>query len=48
MSQISLDMLAPPIAAQGYVNGIQKQISLKDYAGQWLILFFYGSDFTFV
>ncbi len=48
MNHISLDMLAPPITAQAYVNGTQKQISLGDYTGEWLILLFYGSDFTFV
>ncbi|VDM11860.1 unnamed protein product [Wuchereria bancrofti] len=30
------------------VNGDFKTISMKDYKGKWLILFFYPLDFTFV
>ncbi|MBN8210592.1 redoxin domain-containing protein [Bacillus sp. NTK071] len=25
-----------------------KEVSLEDYRGKWVILFFYSSDFTFV
>jgi len=31
-----------------YQKGEFKKISLSDYKGQWLILFFYPRDFTFV
>jgi len=31
-----------------YQNGEFKKISLSDYKGRWLILFFYPRDFTFV
>lgn len=29
-------------------NEIKKGVSLKDYRGKWLILFFYPADFTFI
>lgn len=31
-----------------YVNNNEKKISLSDYAGTWVVLFFYPADFTFV
>jgi len=31
-----------------YHNGEFKKISLSDYSGKWLVLFFYPRDFTFV
>ena len=31
-----------------YHNGEFKDINLSDYAGKWLVLFFYPRDFTFV
>jgi peroxiredoxin 2/4 len=33
---------------KAYQNGEFKDISLSDYAGKWLVLFFYPRDFTFV
>ena len=30
------------------VNGAFKDISKADYAGKWVVLFFYPMDFTFV
>ena len=31
-----------------FVNGTIKKISLSDYKGKWVILFFYPADFTFI
>ena len=39
---------APDFTLQGIVNNEQKEVSLSDYLGKWVLLFFYGSDFTFV
>lgn len=41
---------APQFVAEAYHNGEKKikQINLESYGGRWVILFFYGSDFTFV
>lgn len=40
--------LAPQFKAQAYVEGQIKEISLSDYKGKWVVLFFYPLDFTFV
>lgn len=39
---------APDFTAQALVNGDIREISLKDYRGKWVVLFFYPLDFTFV
>ena len=39
---------APAFALDAVINGQFKQISLEDYKGKWVILFFYPLDFTFV
>jgi|UniRef100_A0A7S4G8L5 peroxiredoxin (alkyl hydroperoxide reductase subunit C) len=39
---------APAWKAQAVVNGEIKEISLDDYKGKYLVLFFYPLDFTFV
>jgi peroxiredoxin len=39
---------APDFKGQAVVNGQFKEISLSDYKGKWLVLFFYPLDFTFV
>ena len=39
---------APQFKAQAYVDGQIKEISLSDYKGKWVVLFFYPLDFTFV
>lgn len=38
----------PEWTALAYVNGEQKTISSKDYAGKWHVLYWYPLDFTFV
>lgn len=39
---------APKFNAKAVVNGQIKDVALEDYAGQWVVLFFYPLDFTFV
>ncbi|KAI0747385.1 thioredoxin-like protein, partial [Fomes fomentarius] len=39
---------APAFKATAVVDGLFKDISLQDYLGQWVVLFFYPLDFTFV
>ena len=39
---------APAFKATAVVNGDFKEISLSDYKGKWVCLFFYPLDFTFV
>jgi alkyl hydroperoxide reductase subunit AhpC len=41
---------APLFTAEAYYNTEKKikPVSLKQLRGKWVILFFYGSDFTFV
>jgi peroxiredoxin (alkyl hydroperoxide reductase subunit C) len=39
---------APDFKATAVVNGDFKQISLSDYKGKYVVLFFYPLDFTFV
>jgi peroxiredoxin 2/4 len=45
---LQIGKAAPDFTAQAVVNGEIKDISLKDYKGQWVVLFFYPLDFTFV
>lgn len=40
--------LAPPFALDAVVNLEFKKVSLGDYRGKWVVLFFYPGDFTFV
>ncbi len=39
---------APDFKADAVINGEFKQVSLADYKGKYLVLFFYPLDFTFV
>lgn len=39
---------APLFTAAAIVDRKIKKVHLKDYAGKWVLLFFYPSDFTFV
>eukprot|EP01124_Arcella_intermedia_P017577 TRINITY_DN24345_c0_g1_i1.p1 TRINITY_DN24345_c0_g1~~TRINITY_DN24345_c0_g1_i1.p1 ORF type:complete len:198 (+),score=21.40 TRINITY_DN24345_c0_g1_i1:48-641(+) len=39
---------APKFTADALVGGQFKSISLDDYKGKWVVLFFYPLDFTFV
>lgn len=48
MSAIKVGALAPEFKAKAYVAGQFKDVSLKDFSGKWVCLFFYPLDFTFV
>ncbi len=39
---------APDFAVEALVDGQFKTVSLADYKGQWVLLYFYPLDFTFV
>jgi len=39
---------APLFSLEGVVNLEFKKVSLNDYKGKWVVLFFYPADFTFV
>lgn len=39
---------APHFSGTAVVDGQFKDIALSDYAGKWVVLFFYPLDFTFV
>ena len=39
---------SPEFEEDAFVNGEIKKIKLSDYRGQWVVLFFYPADFTFV
>ena len=39
---------APAFKGQAVENGQFREVSLDDYKGKWLVLFFYPLDFTFV
>ena len=39
---------APAFTAPAYFEGEMPEVSLSDYRGKWVVLFFYPLDFTFV
>jgi peroxiredoxin (alkyl hydroperoxide reductase subunit C) len=39
---------APKFVAEAFIDGQIKKVSLEDYKGKWVVLFFYPADFTFV
>ncbi|KAF9357422.1 Peroxiredoxin-2 [Mortierella sp. AD094] len=44
----SVGKIAPAFKATAVVDGAFKEVSLDDYKGQYVVLFFYPLDFTFV
>jgi len=48
IGQLAIQKPAPKWTTQAVVNGEFKEVSLDDYAGKYLVLFFYPADFTFV
>ena len=48
MWNLKVGQAAPDFKAPAFVAGQFKEISLKDYKGKWVCLFFYPLDFTFV
>lgn len=45
---IKINEPAPEFREDAFVNGDIRKVSLSDYRGKWVILFFYPADFTFV
>jgi peroxiredoxin (alkyl hydroperoxide reductase subunit C) len=45
---IKLNEKAPSFKTQALVNNEFKEVSLDDYKGKFVVLFFYPADFTFV
>lgn len=41
-------MIAPDFQAEAYFSGSRITVSLRDYLDNYVVLFFYSSDFTFV
>jgi alkyl hydroperoxide reductase subunit AhpC len=48
MTGSEVGSLAPPFSLDAVVNMEFKKVSLSDYQGKWVVLFFYPGDFTFV
>ncbi|KAF9585338.1 Peroxiredoxin-2 [Lunasporangiospora selenospora] len=44
----SVGKIAPAFKANAVVDGTFQEVSLDDYKGQYVVLFFYPLDFTFV
>jgi len=47
-AQLEIGKLAPAFRGMAVVAGDFAEIALEDYRGQWVVLFFYPLDFTFV
>lgn len=47
-SKAQISKSAPPFNGTAVIRGEFKRISLEDYKGRYLVLFFYPLDFTFV
>ncbi len=47
-SSIKIGETVPNLSFEIFQNEENKTVSLNDYKGKWLILFFYPADFTFV
>jgi NADH-dependent peroxiredoxin subunit C len=45
---VNINEKAPEFNENAFVDGEIKKISLSDYKGKWVVLFFYPADFTFV
>ena len=45
---VIIDKKVPDFGARAYWNGVFKDVRLSDFAGKWVVLFFYPADFTFV
>lgn len=45
---VRINEKAPEFTSEAYIGNDIKKISLADYKGKWVVLFFYPADFTFV
>src|SRR5210317_186973 len=43
-----INQIAPVFTADAFHEGQIKKISLDNYRGKWVVVFFYPADFTFV
>ena len=48
IKMVKIDEQAPAFSEDAYINDEFKKISLSDFKGKWVVLFFYPADFTFV
>ncbi|WP_201456457.1 peroxiredoxin [Chlamydia sp. 17-3921] len=48
MSSSLIGKQAPNFTAQAVLNGEETMVSLKDFLGKYVVLFFYPKDFTYV
>lgn len=47
-NELKIGKPAPKFTAEAFIDGQIKKVSLDEYKGKWVILFFYPADFTFV
>ncbi len=47
-TQAQVGQIAPGFTAEGVFGDEFKKVSLSDYRGKWVLLFFYPLDFTFI
>jgi peroxiredoxin (alkyl hydroperoxide reductase subunit C) len=45
---VQIGKQAPDFSTDAYHQGVMEKIRLADYRGQWVVLFFYPADFTYV
>jgi len=45
---VKINERAPDFTEDAYIDDEIKKISLAEYSGRWVVLFFYPADFTFV
>ena len=45
---LDLNAPAPPFTLEGTHAGRPRRVSLSEFRGKWVVLFFYPADFTFV
>jgi NADH-dependent peroxiredoxin subunit C len=46
--KLEIGEMAPSFTAEALVGNDTKKVSLSDYKGKWVVLFFYPADFTFI
>ncbi len=47
-TEIKVGKRVPRFSLEAYAEGQFKKVSLNDFSGKWVVLFFYPLDFTFV
>jgi len=45
---ITINQKAPDFTEEAFIDDKIEKISLSDYRGKWVVLFFYPADFTFI